>query len=165
MGISPTESRIGFDENVVPQGPADLYLDRGIRRRAEAAIRRAGLHGMVHVSCNGGRVSLHGCTRNDRERRNAEWIVRRIGAVSNVSNCLELADACNDADLRERIIAALRQDSALSQCLIRVDVSARTVILSGVVPSPLLFDEAEEIVNAIPGVKRLHCQLQVRANI
>lgn len=122
----------------------------------------------VHVDTTDGRITLHGSVGSEQEKVEAARVAGEIEGVREVRNLLQVvpeqakdAMKVSDADLKNRVEAALEADKALAKSDIRVkSVNAGVVLLEG--DAKTLTDHRRAIENAagVPGVVRIESSIE-----
>jgi len=122
----------------------------------------------INVDTTDGRVTLHGTVSSEQEKAKADQLARDIEGVREVRNLLQVVPAAaketvkvSDADLKERVALALRQDTTLADSSIRVEsVNAGVVLLEG--SAKTLSDHRRAIEDAarVDGVKRVESNIE-----
>ena len=122
----------------------------------------------VHVDTIDGRVTLHGSVPNEAEKARAAQVAEKIEGVREVRNLLQIvppkdearADA-NDAQLEERVAAALKADPALKHSSIGVQsVNQGVVLLAGKARSISDTYRAVDTAANVAGVRRVASEIE-----
>lgn len=101
----------------------------------------------ITVSVSGGVVTLQGSVRDAWQCATAEDVARSARGARNVRNLLvaNLTDQINDEETGLEIQRAIRRACGLSNADVRVAISERTVVLSGIVATFRAKEVAEQI--------------------
>lgn len=109
----------------------------------------------VQVRVEHGWVTLKGEVDWNFQKKAAQADASRITGVKGVSNWIEVHAEPSPADVRERIMAAIKRSSALDASSIKVAVSGHTVTLSGAVHGWNERRVAERAAWSAPGVTKV----------
>lgn len=122
----------------------------------------------VHVDTSEGRVTLHGSVPTEGEKARAEQVAARVDGVTKVRNLLQVVAPkqekktdSSDAQVEERVKAALEADRALADSSITVkSVNAGVVLLSGKARTLSDAYRAVDVTAFVPGVRRVASEMQ-----
>ncbi len=122
----------------------------------------------VHVDTVDGRVSLHGSVPTEGEKTRAEQVAAKIEGVTKVRNLLQVVAPKNeaktdatDAQVDDRVKAALKADRALADSTIAVQsVNAGVVLLSGKARTLSDAYRAVDVTAGVPGVRRVASEIE-----
>jgi hyperosmotically inducible protein len=167
---------------VVPDARAEQVAasDEELKRRAEQAIRDAGLRDVSVQSVNAGVVLLKGDVRTLSDHLRAVETASRVPGVKRVASEIESPDKLADQEIysdRPQTAGAgatmsdmwitsavklrLMADSRTPGLGVNVDTTNGTVTLFGIVPSETAKQAAEEDAKKVSGVKTVDNELQV----
>jgi hyperosmotically inducible protein len=121
----------------------------------------------VHVDTAGGRVTLYGKVHDQQQKDVAESVARGIPSVTTVRNLLEIVPesgekqvAIADDKIQEQAQKALKDDATLSASSMTVkSVNKGTVLLAGKARGLFDYLRALEVVNDVPGVRRVDSEV------
>ena len=122
----------------------------------------------VHVDTIDGRVTLHGSVATEAEKSRAEQVAKGVAGVTAVRNLLQVVAAkseakteATDAQIEERVKAAMKADRALADSSITVQsVNAGVVLLSGKARTLSDSYRAVDVAASVPGVRRVASEIQ-----
>jgi len=142
--------------------------DAWLTTKAKIALLTAdGVSGTaVNVDTVEGQVTLHGKVATDREKTQAESVVRQVEGVKGVKNLLQVVpegrkEVVNesDASIKDSVKAALQADRTLASVDV-ASVNKGVVLLSGKAPDLTAKLRAIELAAATPGVRRVASEIQ-----
>lgn len=113
----------------------------------------------IKVKVEDGRVTLTGQVGWNYQRDAAARVAGRVHGVRSVCNLIEVKPKLTTADVRERIVAALKRASAADAGAISVSVEGGTVRLSGRVKGWNERKLAEDAAWAAPGVSKVEDEI------
>jgi len=122
----------------------------------------------VNVDTVDGRVTLHGIVSTDAEKAKATEVARSIQGTRDVRNLLQVVKPAaqdeikvSDAELKDRVSAALKKDAGLERSAIQVaSVNKGVVLLSGKAQTLSDTLRAVEIAARIDGVQRVASEIE-----
>ena len=122
----------------------------------------------VNVDTTNGQVTLHGKVASAAQKAEAERLAKGIDGVKNVRNMLQVvteprADAIKvaDADLKDKVEKALKNDAALKDSDIAVaSVNDGVVLLKGEAKTIGDHLRAVETTARVPGVRRVASEIE-----
>ena len=122
----------------------------------------------VNVDTVGGRVTLHGTVGTAAEKAEAETIARGIQGVREVRNLLQVVPErardraqVSDAQLKERVAAALKADRVIADSSISVQsVNNGVVLLGGKAETLTDAYEAVDVASRVDGVRRVASEIE-----
>jgi hyperosmotically inducible protein len=122
----------------------------------------------VNVDTIDGHVTLHGTVGSDAEKAKAEQLAASTSGVREVRSLLQVASGrtqpglqASDAQIRQRVEAALKADEALADSRIAVEsVNAGVVLLSGQAKSLSDSYRAVRVATRVEGVRRVASEIQ-----
>ena len=115
----------------------------------------------VKVKVQSGWVTLSGRVEWNYQRESAARAIRDLAGVKGVTNAILIAPKASPADIRDRIVQALKRQAELDMKNIRVEVSEGAVTLEGRVHSLTERRVAEQAVWAVPGIREVRDRLSV----
>jgi osmotically-inducible protein OsmY len=115
----------------------------------------------IHAHVIDGMLRLGGAVERFYQRAAAEEAVRNLVGVRDIVNEIALLPAVPPANLGLEVEAALRRRLGSASRVIFVEVADGVVTLRGPVPTHAILGEIECVVWSIPGVTKIHNQLQV----
>lgn len=115
----------------------------------------------IKVKVQSGWVTLSGIVEWNYQRDAAARAVRDMAGVKGVTNAILIAPKASPADIRDRIVKALKRQAELDMQNIRVEVSDGAVTLEGKVHSLNERRVAEQAVWAAPGIREVRDRLSV----
>jgi osmotically-inducible protein OsmY len=122
----------------------------------------------IEVDVKDGHVILSGSVGSYPAKIRAGESVGKIGGVRSVSNVLmvdiPLSDIRSDKDIKETIANAIKWNSSIPKDMIRVDVKAGLVELSGHVNWEYQRSKARSLAEDITGVVGVTNLIKVRSN-
>lgn len=116
---------------------------------------------MVKVKVQAGWVTLSGTAEWHYQREAAARAVRDIAGVKGMTNSILIAPKASPADIRDRIVKALKRQAEIDMHNIRVEVSDGAVTLEGKVHSLTERRVAEQAVWAAPGIREVRDRLSI----
>lgn len=122
----------------------------------------------VNVDTIDGRVTLHGTVTSDAEKAKAEKLAATTSGVREVRNLLQVASSrtqpsvqASDAQIEQRVEAALKADQALANSRIAVEsVNAGVVLLSGRATTLSDAYRAVRVATRVEGVRRVASEIR-----
>ena len=134
---------------------SDAPTDEEIAKRALVVLRwDSTVPDSVHVKVADGWVTLEGEVDWQYQRTNAERGLRRLEGIRGIHNVITLRPRVTPAQVRERIVGALRRSAEVEANGIRVDVrDGGTITLEGRVDNWAERAAVEQAVWSAPGVK------------
>ncbi|HMB43778.1 MAG TPA: BON domain-containing protein [Luteimonas sp.] len=118
--------------------------------------------GAVRVKVQDGWVTLSGQVPWNYQRTLAEYEVRKLSGVAGIVNQLTLAPVAQPADMKQRILGALRRHAELAARDISVDVRTDgSVRIVGKVDNRDEREAVEQAVWSAPGVTMVEDALQI----
>jgi osmotically-inducible protein OsmY len=154
----------GIAEEIEIRYPADKRTaDDQIAERAISSINwNAQLpKDAVLVKAEKGWVTLTGTVDWQFQRIAAESAVRRLSGVMGVSNNIEVKPQVRPADVKTKIVNALKRNAELEADAIRVSVDNDTVTLEGKVKAWYERGIAERAAWSAPGVRKVEDRIAV----
>jgi osmotically-inducible protein OsmY len=115
----------------------------------------------VLVKAEKGWVTLTGTVDWQFQRIAAESAVRRLSGVMGVSNNIEVKPQVRPADVKTKIVNALKRNAELEADAIRVSVDNDTVTLEGKVKAWYERGIAERAAWSAPGVRKVEDRIAV----
>lgn len=115
----------------------------------------------VKVKVQSGWVTLSGRVEWNYQRESAARAIRDLAGVKGVTNAILIAPKASPADIRDRIVQALKRQAELDMKNIRIEVSEGAVTLEGKVHSLTERRVAEQAVWAVPGIREVRDRLSV----
>lgn len=115
----------------------------------------------IGIKVEHGWVTLSGTVDWHFHREAARDAVSRISGVKGVTNLIEVKKSPSSADVKDRIVAALKRAADLDASTISVVSSGDTVKLNGKVHSWYERQVAERAAWAAPGVNRIEDNITV----
>ena len=116
---------------------------------------------VIKVKVQSGWVTLSGTVEWNYQRESALRAIRDMAGVKGVTNAILIAAKASPADIRDRIVNALKRQAELDMQNIRVEVSEGAVTLEGRVHSLTERRVAEQAVWAVPGIREVRDRLSV----
>lgn len=113
----------------------------------------------ISVRVEHGWVTLSGQVEWNFQKTAAQSVVSRITGIKGVTNMIKVAAKLSPADVRERIMAAIKRQGALDASAIQVAVDGQTVKLSGEVRGWNERRVAEKAAWSIPGVTHVEDEI------
>jgi osmotically-inducible protein OsmY len=141
----------------------DERPDPEIARDAVSALRTQLPLSSEHIKVivkNGG-VTLEGEVEWQYQKQAAENAVRRIKGVKNVINTIHLKPKVEPAQIKTKIVDALRRNAEVDANRIQVETHGGEVILKGTVRSWIEREEAERVAWSAPGVKKVEDRIVI----
>jgi len=117
--------------------------------------------GLVRIKVQHGWVTLEGTLDWQFQRYAAEDAVRRLSGVVGVHNMIKVNPRVQPADVKAKILAALKRDAELEAGSIVVDVKGDRVVLEGKVKAWHERRLAERAAWSAPGVASVEDNLRV----
>ena len=154
----------GIAEEIEVRYPADKKTaDDQIADRAISSINwNAQIPGdAVLVKVEKGWVTLTGIVDWQYQRMAAVSAVRRLSGVVGVSNQIAVKPQVRPADVKDKILSALKRNAELEADAIRVNVDNDTVTLEGKVKAWSERGIAEHAAWSAPGVRKVEDRLVV----
>lgn len=123
---------------------------------------------MVHVDTVDGRVTLHGSVPTAEEKTRATEVAKQVDGVRDVRNLLQIVPKASedrvdasDAQIEEKVSAALKNDAALKNSSIGVQsVNKGVVLLTGKAQTLSDTYRAVDTAARVPGVRRVASEIQ-----
>lgn len=115
----------------------------------------------IKVIVKNGEVILEGEVEWQIQKHAAENAVRRIKGVKNVVNTIQLKPSVKPAEVKTRIVDALRRNAEVDANRIQVETHGGEVILKGTVRSWIEREEAERVAWSAPGVTKVEDRIVV----
>jgi len=119
----------------------------------------------IGVQVDQGIVTLGGTVEDLATSAAAVEAAHRVAGVRDVANELQVKSVqsahLTDTDIAKAVRHALEWDALIPDKEIRSTVTAGTVLLEGVVTTPIEREEVEQVVRRLKGVRRLDNRLQV----
>jgi len=115
----------------------------------------------VKVKVQSGWVTLSGRVEWNYQRESAARAIQDLAGVKGVTNAILIAPKASPADIRDRIVQALKRQAELDMKNIRIEVSEGAVTLEGKVHSLTERRVAEQAVWAVPGIREVRDRLSV----
>jgi osmotically-inducible protein OsmY len=116
---------------------------------------------IVKVKVQSGWVTLSGTVEWNYQRDYAVRAVHDMVGVKGVTSAILIAHKASPADIRDRIVKALKRQAELDMQNIRVEVSDGAVTLEGKVHSLTERRVAEQAVWAAPGIREVRDRLSI----
>ena len=154
----------GIAEEIEVRYPADKKTaDDQIADRAISSLNwNAQIPGdAVLVKVEKGWVTLTGIVDWQYQRMAAVSAVRRLSGVVGVSNQIAVKPQVRPADVKDKILSALKRNAELEADAIRVNVDNDTVTLEGKVKAWSERGIAEHAAWSAPGVRKVEDRLVV----
>ena len=141
----------------------DERPDPEIARDAVSALRTQLPLSSEHIKVivKNGEVTLEGEVEWQIQKHAAENAVRRIKGVKNVVNTIQLKPSVKPAEVKTRIVDALRRNAEVDANRIQVETHGGEVILKGTVRSWIEREEAERVAWSAPGVTKVEDRIVV----
>jgi osmotically-inducible protein OsmY len=117
--------------------------------------------GLVRIKVQHGWVTLEGTLDWQYQRYAAEDAVRRLSGVIGVHNMIKVKPRVQPADVKAKILAALKRDAELKAGSIVVDVKGDRVVLEGKVKAWHERRLAERAAWSAPGVASVEDNLRI----
>src|SRR6202046_2287462 len=115
----------------------------------------------IKVIVKNGEVILEGEVEWQIQKHAAENAVRRIKGVKNVVNTIQLKPSVKPAEVKTRIVDALRRNAEVDANRIQVETHGGEVILKGTVRSWIEREEAERVAWSAPGVTKVEDRIVI----
>jgi osmotically-inducible protein OsmY len=115
----------------------------------------------IKVIVKNGEVILEGEVEWQIQKHAAENAVRRIKGVKNVVNTIQLKPSVKPAEVKTKIVDALRRNAEVDANRIQVETHGGEVILKGTVRSWIEREEAERVAWSAPGVTKVEDRIVV----
>lgn len=115
----------------------------------------------IKVIVKNGEVILEGEVEWQIQKHAAENAVRRIKGVKNVVNTIQLKPSVKPAEVKTRIVDALRRNAEVDANRIQVETHGGEVVLKGTVRSWIEREEAERVAWSAPGVKKVEDRIVI----
>jgi len=158
--------------NSVPvSGAADHVDDAALTHAVEDALVAhpvAASH-EIKVEVYNGIVQLSGFVDSDNVRESAVKAARDVPGVASVHDSLKIrpdnqtpADVQRDSELTKKVENALITNPSTKSHEINVATADSVVQLSGFVDSADIRSTAAEVANAVPGVRRVQNELEMK---
>ena len=116
---------------------------------------------VIKIKVQSGWVTLSGTVEWNYQRESALRAIRDMAGVKGVTNAILIAPKASPADIRDRIVKALKRQAELDVQNIRVEVSDGAVTLEGKVHSLAERRVAEQAVWAAPGIHEVRDRLSI----
>ena len=121
----------------------------------------------INVDTVDGMVTLHGTVTSAEEKARAEGEAKKIDGVKSVRNLLQVVTSrhqtavkASDAQLKDQVAKALKDDHSLDDGTIAVEsVNAGVVLLGGKTVSASDHLRAIQTARAVPGVRRVETEI------
>jgi osmotically-inducible protein OsmY len=141
----------------------DERPDPEIARDAVSALRTQLPLSSEHIKVivKNGEVTLEGEVEWQYQKQAAENAVRRIKGVKNVINTIHLKPKVEPAQIKTKIVDALRRNAEVDANRIQVETHGGEVILKGTVRSWIEREEAERVAWSAPGVKKVEDRIVI----
>ena len=153
---------IAQDIEVRPVGAHPTADDEIARRILEVLRWSTSLPAdLIKVKVQTGWVTLSGTVEWNYQRDSAARAIRDMAGVKGVTNAILIAPKASPADIRDRIVKALKRQAELDMQNIRVEVSDGAVTLEGKVHSLTERRVAEQAVWAAPGIREVRDRLSI----
>jgi len=117
--------------------------------------------GLVRIKVQHGWVTLEGTLDWQFQRYAAEDAIRRLSGVVGVHNMIKVNPRVQPADVKAKILAALKRDAELEAGSIVVDVKGDRVVLEGKVKAWHERRLAERAAWSAPGVASVEDNLRI----
>ena len=141
----------------------DERPDPEIARDAVSALKTQLPFSSEHIKVvvKNGVVTLEGQVEWQYQKQTAENAVRRIRGVKNVTNAIQLKPKVEPAQVKTRIVDALRRSAEVDANRIQIEANGSEVILKGTVRSWIEREEAERVAWSAPGVTKVEDRIVV----
>jgi osmotically-inducible protein OsmY len=141
----------------------DERPDPEIARDAVSALKTQLPFSSEHIKVvlKNGVVTLEGQVEWQYQKQTAEKAVRRIRGVKNVTNAIQLKPKVEPAQVKTRIVDALRRSAEVDANRIQIEANGSEVILKGTVRSWIEREEAERVAWSAPGVTKVEDRIVV----
>jgi osmotically-inducible protein OsmY len=106
----------------------------------------------VSVRVEKGWVTLEGAVPWHFQKRACESAVRKLSGVVGVSNLIKVEPRVDAADIREKIVSALKRNAEVEAGRIHITVNGDTVTIDGTVKAWYERDLVEQAAWSAPGV-------------
>ena len=146
-------------------GSAYKKTDKEIAKAAADALEWNAIvpHEDIAVRVEDGRIFLEGKLQWAYQKEAAEKAVRNLLGVKGVNaNKLEILQAIEPAEVRERITQAFERSAEIEAKGIKIELDGHTVVLKGRVHSIKEKEDAERAAYNAPGVEAVKNQLVVQ---
>ena len=148
----------------------DVNLPYG-SQRTDAEIARTALDTLqwdalvpeehIQVTVEKGWVTLDGTVDSPAQKSEAETLVRRLKAVTGVTNSIRVRAKAGEKDVKHRLFEAFRRNAELEARRIGVEVHHGKVRLHGSVRDWSEIDEAVRAASSVPGVVEIENELVI----
>jgi hyperosmotically inducible periplasmic protein len=162
---------VALSSSVHVSWAADHVDDATLTHAVEDALVAfpvAGSH-EIKVEVYNGIVQLSGFVDSDNVRANAVKAAKDVSGVASVHDSLKIrpdnqtaAEVQRDSDLTKKVENALITNPSTKSHEINVATADSVVQLSGFVDSADIRTTAAEIANAVPGVRRVQNELEMK---
>jgi osmotically-inducible protein OsmY len=115
----------------------------------------------IKVVVKSGAITLEGEVEWQYQKQAAENAVRRIRGIKNVINNIQLKPSVKPAEVKTRIVDAIRRNAEVDANRIEVETHGGEVILKGTVRSWIEREEAERVAWSAPGVTKVEDRIVV----
>ncbi|HET6464767.1 MAG TPA: BON domain-containing protein [Nitrospiria bacterium] len=132
--------------------------DKWIRWRVDALLHNNNRldYRRVDVACKSGEITLTGSVFTDYEKAHATLVAGDVPGVKAVQNKILVVEPVNaDFALMKKVRSQILQDPILSVTALEVDAEEGVVELHGIVSNSELKHRVTEIIQGVPGVKRV----------
>jgi osmotically-inducible protein OsmY len=116
---------------------------------------------LLEIKVEKGIVTLEGEVKWNFQRTAALEAVKNLAGVRGVNNYITIRSVASQADIKDKISAALARHAVIDAEKIRVELAGNRVVLSGTVRSLAEKDDAEHAAWSAPGVSSVDNQLIV----
>jgi osmotically-inducible protein OsmY len=116
----------------------------------------------VRVKVQDGWITLTGEVEWHFQRSAAEREIRRLSGVTGVVNSIELKPRVQPADVKQRIVDALKRHAEVEASKIKIDIENGTVSISGEVDDWNERRAVELAVWSAPGVRMVEDHVRIR---